>query len=220
MQTTTNFGLKKPEGTDYINVNDLNENADKIDTELKSHADSIAEIGTHLADYTQHVEDESAHGIGNKSLLETTEKATIVGAVNELFTNVSDGKSLVGGAITGIDNSVVIPTDPTFGDLASAIGGISTGKKWASGSGVFGSNKIAEVRGLAFSPKLIIINSSGTIGSGRVVYMHGHDATKNRTSYSVSQISFVSSWEVFTDGFKIVIDWAYHGGNYSWVAYE
>lgn len=50
MKTTTNFGLKKPEGTDYINVNDLNENADKIDTELKSHADSIAEIGTHLAD--------------------------------------------------------------------------------------------------------------------------------------------------------------------------
>lgn len=50
MQTTTNFGLKKPEGTDYINVNDLNENADKIDTELKSHADSLAEVSTHLAD--------------------------------------------------------------------------------------------------------------------------------------------------------------------------
>src|SRR5690606_13647719 len=76
---------------------------------------------THQADYTQHIEDETAHGIGDKTTLETSHKSTIVGAINELFTNVSDGKALVGRAITDIDDSVVIPTDPTFNDLASAI---------------------------------------------------------------------------------------------------
>src|SRR5690606_19251888 len=60
------------------------------------------EFTTHLADYTLHVNDETAHGIGNKATLLTSQKTTIVSAVNELFTNVSDGKSLVGGAITGV----------------------------------------------------------------------------------------------------------------------
>ncbi|HHV75528.1 MAG TPA: hypothetical protein GXX41_13020 [Thermoanaerobacterium sp.] len=34
MQYTTNYNLKKPEGTDVVNIDDLNANADIIDTEL------------------------------------------------------------------------------------------------------------------------------------------------------------------------------------------
>lgn len=57
----------------------------------------------------------------------------IEGAMSELFTNVSDGKRIIGGAIADVDESVVIPTNPSFNDLATGIGQISTGKKWASG---------------------------------------------------------------------------------------
>lgn len=46
---------------------------------------------------------------------------------NEAFTSASNGKTLVGNAITGVDDSVVIPTDPTFQELADGIGNISTG---------------------------------------------------------------------------------------------
>jgi hypothetical protein len=81
-----------------------------------------------------HSADDMAHGIGDKTTLQTTNNTTIVGAINELFTNVSDGKSLVGGAITDVDPNVLIPTEPTFQELANAIGGISSGKKLASGS--------------------------------------------------------------------------------------
>lgn len=35
MQTTTNYGLKKPEGNEFISIADLNENADKVDEVLK-----------------------------------------------------------------------------------------------------------------------------------------------------------------------------------------
>lgn len=35
MQTTANYSLKKPDGTDVVNVQDFNDNADTIDTELK-----------------------------------------------------------------------------------------------------------------------------------------------------------------------------------------
>lgn len=80
----------------------------------------------------------------------------VEGAMQELFTNVSSGKDLVGGAITGVDDSVVIPTDPTFGDLASAIGNISTGKKWASGITNNGSTDFLEISNLGFNPSLVV----------------------------------------------------------------
>lgn len=38
MKLTTNYGLKKPEGSDVVNVEDFNENADIIDVELKRKA--------------------------------------------------------------------------------------------------------------------------------------------------------------------------------------
>ena len=41
MSETTNYKLKKPEGNLYINVADLNFNADIIDTELKKYQDRM-----------------------------------------------------------------------------------------------------------------------------------------------------------------------------------
>lgn len=76
MKNTVNYGLNKPEGTDYINIEDLNENADKIDTELKSHSDSLAEVSTHLADKAN-----------NTDSSRTTTSKTVTGAINELNTN-------------------------------------------------------------------------------------------------------------------------------------
>ena len=35
MKLTTNYGLKKPEGSDVVNIDDFNYNADTIDTKLK-----------------------------------------------------------------------------------------------------------------------------------------------------------------------------------------
>src|SRR5699024_5500034 len=75
---------------------------------------SKEEFNKHQENFTRHVEDETAHGIGDKSTLETSEKGTIVGALNELFTNVSDGKNLIGGAITDVDEEVIVPADATF----------------------------------------------------------------------------------------------------------
>lgn len=38
MKTTANLGLKKPEGTDIVNIDDFNYNADIIDAELQKRA--------------------------------------------------------------------------------------------------------------------------------------------------------------------------------------
>lgn len=46
MQETLNYKLKKPEQNDYVNVQDLNYNADIIDTKLKENETQLAEKAT------------------------------------------------------------------------------------------------------------------------------------------------------------------------------
>lgn len=110
------------------------------------------------------LESHKAEGVSQAHLaknigLEDTEgnfvATELEGAMSELFTNVSNGKDLVSGAITGVDDSVVIPTNPTFSDLSSAIGGISTGKKWASATVVLNVGTPFTIEGLDFAPSLI-----------------------------------------------------------------
>ena len=42
MKYTGNYNLKKPEGFDIVNIEDLNDNADIIDQALKAHDDALA----------------------------------------------------------------------------------------------------------------------------------------------------------------------------------
>jgi hypothetical protein len=81
----------------------------------------------------------------------------VEGALSELFTNVSNGKDLVGTAITDVDNSLVVPTDPTFQNLADLIRGIETGKKRANGTITADSNGNLIVNNLRFTPKMVSI---------------------------------------------------------------
>ena len=63
VQYTSNYNLKKPEGTDIVNIDDLNENADIIDQKLKELKDGVYNappdsvndlaIGTRTPDQTQ-----------------------------------------------------------------------------------------------------------------------------------------------------------------------
>ena len=63
MKYTSNYNLKKPEGTDVVNIDDLNENADIIDQKLKELEDGVhnappnsvndSAIGTRTPDQTQ-----------------------------------------------------------------------------------------------------------------------------------------------------------------------
>lgn len=59
MQTTANYGLKKPEGNDTVDIDVINENMDTIDTKLKNNEDSMGNlqgnVNSHLADTAKHI---------------------------------------------------------------------------------------------------------------------------------------------------------------------
>lgn len=141
----------------------VSDNLTQLDNKVMSH---LAEDAT------------DAHNATNISLIDTSNLFTstnVEGALKELFTNVSNGKNLVGRAITDVDENITIPTDPTFQQLANAIGQISTGNKWASGQAVISQDKLPfmyvgtgsanlryiEVYGLDFKASNIVVIANG-----------------------------------------------------------
>jgi hypothetical protein len=87
MQNTPNYQLKKPDLNDYVNITDLNDNADTIDTELIRLSDSVGNLpDLNTDEKTALVSsiNELLEKIGNTSSLTTEEKSNLVAAVNEL----------------------------------------------------------------------------------------------------------------------------------------
>lgn len=127
---TANYNLVKPGTDEFYDVSVHNGNSDIIDAKLKENADGLT---THLeekASLTEvgHVQLSNATD-STSELLAATPKAVKAAydRADAAFTSASNGKIAVRNAITGVDPNVVIPTDPTFQQLADSIGQISTG---------------------------------------------------------------------------------------------
>lgn len=105
MQTTANYGLKKPEGNDTVDIDVINGNMDTIDGELEKRmlSNEFSVSGTPL----------------------TTEKSNIIGMVNELFTSADNGKTSIYNAIVGKGTT---PASKQFIDLAAGINAIARGQ--------------------------------------------------------------------------------------------
>ena len=81
MQTTTNYGFKKPESNDPYNINDLNESLDIIDTELKAAALALGESTARAA---QRIPDAHCNG-DMHAALEYAQKVKHEQAINYLY---------------------------------------------------------------------------------------------------------------------------------------
>lgn len=185
---TTNYQLVKPDPEEFYDVMVPNKNMDKIDAALNALSEALggidlATLSQAISDVdsrvTTHLAENNSSAHKAKSIV-LDDVAGVFAADNvedgmkELFTNVSNGKNLVGTAITDVDAKVAVPTNPTFNDLASAIGNISTGKKWASGTANVTSaqrtyfpgygasvnlNFITfSISSLGFTPSIILVN--------------------------------------------------------------
>ena len=99
MQTTPNYGLKKPDGTDAVDISKLNENFDTIDTQLKANADAISTNATaieniSLVDTAINVTDEDNHFTADSN-----NKKTLDNILSQLFQFANNGKNSIANAI-------------------------------------------------------------------------------------------------------------------------
>lgn len=254
MKETLNYKLKKPEHNDIVNVDDFNYNADVMDKELKridnktsnitaetiklsdgkTVEEKFKEHSTQVAELEQDLDEHKAESATQAHLARNIEledtagnfvATNIEGAMSELFTNVSDGKSLVGGAITDVDDSVVIPTDPTFQELADGIGQISTGKKWAKGSSnVSFSGKSVIVNNLTFRPRNIFARYN--TGSESTIFSYSLDngIPSALFTYYSATVSWTGVISITDTGFHLT-DMPISGGSldnryFHWIAFE
>lgn len=161
---------------------------------------------------TTHQADNTAHGIGDKSMLKTTDKTTIVGAVNELFTSVSNGKNEVANAIT--QKGQVANGSDTFTQLATSISAINTGKKWASGTISTASNGVITVTGLTFKPSIVhwkLPSNTDNYGIAFDGDAYGFNNRNNTASFT-SSFSFTQGGFTFATGLSST--------NLNWTAIE
>lgn len=124
--------------------------------------------------------------IGQLATLLTTAKGSLVAAVNECFQNASDGKTAIANAITGVDESITIPDNPTFAQLAACIGMISTGLQVETGSMNVYTIPTTIDGTTSFQPKIVIVYN---FGSGLSNFNMGVYVSPEVTGVSSQQIS-------------------------------
>ncbi|WP_252234038.1 tail fiber protein [Clostridium sp. ZS1] len=132
MKLTSNYSLKKPDGSDVVNVQDFNDNSDKIDIELKKVDSSLKEIANQVDNIkiadgttTQKGIVKLNTAINSTSTTEaTTPSATkqaydkgveALNKANEAFTSASNGKSVVAGKVGNVSGN------NTFNEIANRI---------------------------------------------------------------------------------------------------
>lgn len=151
--------LTRVKGLDKVeNTSDLDKPISRDTQNALNETKEFLDI--HENDLAKHVsikEREKWNKVGEVEDLMTTSKTDIVTAVNELFTNVSDSKSLIANAI--IDKGITVSTSDDFIQLATAISNIDTGKKSAQGTMMMPmptANRNLIVRGLSFKPRVVV----------------------------------------------------------------
>lgn len=131
--------------------------------------------------------------LGDLAALKTADKTNIVVAINELFTNVSDGKTKIAAATT--DQGVSTSPDATFDQMAANIRRIQRGRKWAVGSGYVGNSYEYSTGGSSFpfKPEIIIL---AKIKNGNLME-HAVYVTKN--NYFHLNTPYDSNFYTFRD---------------------
>lgn len=129
-------------------------NGEWVDTTT---AEAMQYNGHHVGIYNEWLD----NYLGDKDNLSTTDKTSLVAAVNECFQNACNGKVAIANAITGVNSGVTIPENPTFAQLAELIGQLG-GLQSATGtmSEITTPNSITGAT--AFRPKLVVIYNYGS----------------------------------------------------------
>lgn len=86
----------------------------------------------------------------------------LVECINQVFQFASNGKSAIANAIAGADDSLTIPENPTFSQLAALIGQISTGLQVEMGEMSVLTIPETIDGTTSFRPKIVIVYNFGS----------------------------------------------------------
>jgi hypothetical protein len=188
-------------------------------------------VTTHQAEDATDVHNATSISVADPSNKFTA--TNVEAALLELFTFASDGKTAVANAVTA--KGVTASPSDTFPALATKIGQISTGKKFATGTTVSSSATTAferltaativslpsvTVTGLGFTPQIVMVSDGSTLSGGSTLLPQFSSfymiATGNYSSAGDARIKLKTPAEFVSGGFKIPFNIA--SANVTWVA--
>ena len=180
MKLTTNYGLKKPEGSDVVNIDDFNYNADIIDNTFKEiKTDTVSISDEDIIQLFKNNDGDETNPLAYYT------KSEIDTKIKTIDNNINTNKNLINQAIEKseqafqygdnvksklvdklISEGLNVSTNNTFDELISSI---ALGKKWASGT--FNGNNLyyerygndrtvfyIDVNNLGFTQNIIVIH--------------------------------------------------------------
>ena len=94
MRLTTNLGLKKPEGTDVVNIDDFNYNADILDAKVKEISNKLSSISTNAKNTSF---DNSSNGMVATNVQDAIEenKTSILNLQSQLSGQITRAKTIL-----------------------------------------------------------------------------------------------------------------------------
>ncbi|BDR66959.1 hypothetical protein K144312032_11870 [Clostridium tetani] len=179
MKITANYGLKKPEGHDAVNIEDLNYNSDIVDKKIKE----------------------------------------IEAKAEKAFTHASNGKKFIRDAIAGKDKNIIIPSDPTFEDLANSIRQMSIGAKMYAGKSIVEDFGIIRGEGFDFKPEIIFFTRVSKDGDRwfNYVYWRWNSEFFVRSVGDNSSMGKIYTYPTWFE-VKVSSDIAQVGSEFEWLA--
>jgi len=198
MRETPNLLLKLPDPTDYVLVEDLNENFTKIDTEIAK----INDPDTGLkGQFTKHLDDDALikHKANQISFAPTAgmQAKNVQDGLVEAFLLGNSRKQDVVDKLLLVDDSLPITHESTWSEVLDAISMIITGKKWATGelyatqTAVFTKddgttfNYYYLSKSLSFSPNFVVIVPTSTASSRFTMLLYDKVTTATDASVRI-----------------------------------
>ncbi|MCY9532985.1 hypothetical protein M5X04_27115 [Paenibacillus alvei] len=193
--------------------------ANQAETNAKNHANTVAgQAEANAKNYTNTT-------VGNLNQLQTSNKANLVFAVNEVFTSGVNAKSGVVAALNAM--GVAASTSDNWETLAAKIRQITTGVKMAKGVTTAAEQAshpthYVEVRGLAFRPQCIaIFNGYESRLYGDTTTYPGASGMNLYTLLQNDGSYYPYEWWIQDDGFRSQVHLRGYASSkdYNWVAF-
>ena len=192
MQTTTNYGLKKPERNDLYNIEDFNESFDIIDTALKAASNKADTSTTHPSDMNNPHQTTAAQiGLGNVPNVSTNDQTPTYTVTTENAALSSGEKlSIAFGKIAKAITSLISHLADATRHITAAERTAWNGKLNATGGRLTG--------------QLILAGGSGGSEGGEVVFVKPESDTDFDSDITVDvQKNNFRIFATHTDNVKI-----------------
>lgn len=179
MLLTGNYGLRKPELGEPVDVRDFNYNADIIDTELKRRptadggASGLTVEFEEAVQLTELTSGDSLRGLFGKLKLAVRKLLELIKEMENVKKSVSDGKTLVAGAITG--QGVKTAADAAFQVMADNITAAGN-KKYGEGVAAADGRENPTSANYIAGYNAGVIAADARVNSDSANYKAGYDA--------------------------------------------